>query len=167
MASLGTRKFWAPIDGIAGSAPPQILKMSGYINIVLHSVHYHSKGGFWQGLFGGSDKITLVSTVTYKSGSNSLDASAVQNISTVKANRDTFLGLGRIIALKIPADCDGLELGVEISAVESDNFGNALNVLNSDDARKPLELAAPVVGQVLMVTTFVKKLFTLGGTVSR
>jgi len=158
MVSLGTRSFWKPTSGIDDPAKQQIIKLSGYINIVLQAAHYRSNGNFWQRIFGGSDQITLTSQVTYQTGGDTIAAAVVQDARTVKANRSHYLGVGRNVALKVPADADGLELRVEISAVEDDKLQAMLSFLNTEEYQKPLELAAPVVGQILAISSLVKKL---------
>lgn len=157
MATLGTKKFWKP--SIGGSAPQQILKMSGYINVLLQAVHYFSKGNSWQTIFGGSDKITLTSRIVYRYGSSTIECAAIQDVTTVDSNSVQALGTGRNVALKVPADADGLELRVDISAVEEDNFETALSLLNSPEYQKPLEVAPQVVGEIFTITSMVKRLF--------
>src|SRR5262249_5736816 len=71
-----------------------------------------------------------------------------------------YLGIGRNVALKVPADCDGLELSASLTAIEGDSLGTALNLINSDEFKKPLELAPSVVGEVLTISSFVKNLFS-------
>jgi hypothetical protein len=158
MTSLGTRSFWKATSGTDDPAKQQILKLSGYINIVLQAAHYRSNGNFWQRIFKGSDQITLTSQVTYQTGGETIAAAVVQDARTVKANRSHYLGVSRNVALKVPADADGLELRIEISAVEDDNVQAMLSLLNSEEYQKPLELAAPVIGQILTISSLVKKL---------
>jgi hypothetical protein len=160
MPTLGTKKFWRPIPGQPDGANPQILKMSGYISVVLQAVHYRSQGTFWQKIFGGTDKVAVTSQITYQYGEDTVVATALQDVTTVRANADHYIANAKTVALKIPADADGLELRVDITAIENDNLQSSLQLLNSDEFRKPLELAPPVVGTVLTVTSLVKKLFT-------
>lgn len=159
MATLGTRKFYKNINNTS-AAKNQILKNSGYISIVLHSAFYHSKGNFWQTLFGGRDKIALSSTVTYKSSGRTIEAKSIVDKREVKANRNHELGLSRLLALKVPATADGIEMKVELTAVKDDNFENGLNLMNSPEFQKPLQLASVPVGEILSITNVVKKIFT-------
>lgn len=138
--------------------------MSAYVSIVLHSAHYRSTGDFWQRLFGGQDNVALTSKVTYRYGSDSIEAQAVQDSRQVKANRDAYLGISRLVALKVPADADGLELSVSMTAVKDDKLGTALSMLNSDDFKKPLQLAPRVVGEVAAISNMVKQLFSTAGS---
>lgn len=158
MSSLGTRKFYKAFDGSTNSEDEQILKNSGYISIVLHSVFYNSKGNFWQSIFGGIDKIALTSSITYHSSSKTIEAKVIQDKREVNSNKAHFLGLSRPIALKIPANCDGLELKVGMSAVKSDNFENGIDLMNSEEFQEPLQLSS--IGQILSITKVVKKIFT-------
>jgi hypothetical protein len=158
MPALGTRRFWRPIGAAKDATPPQVLKLQGYVSVVLHAAHYRSGGGFWQRIFGGADQITLVSEVSYYYGAERITAAAVQDARRVRARREHYLGIGRIVALKVPADADGLQLDVSIAAVENDRLQRALDLLNADEFKVPLELAPPVVGQVLAVTRMVKRL---------
>jgi len=165
MNSSGTRTFWKPLpDSSEGLASQQILKLSGYINFVLKGVHYQSSGNRWQKIFGGSDKITLTSQITYQNGSDTISAAMVQDVRTVDANRATYLGIGRSVALKVPADGDGLEFRTQISAVHDDKFQTILSLLNADEYRKPLELAAPIIGQILTISSLIKKATTTTST---
>lgn len=164
MNSFGTRTFWKPLPGNPTATAAQILKLSGYINIVLHAVHYRSVGTFWQKLLGGSDKITLTSQVTYQNSENSIAAAMVQDIRTVKANKETHLGIRRNLALKVPAAADGLELRIQLVAIHDDKFETILSLLNTDEFRKPLELAAPVVGQIVTISSLIKKATTTKAT---
>ena len=159
MATLGTKKFYSAFN-TQTAEKNQILKNSGYVNIVLHSAFYKSKGNFWQKIFGGSDKIALTSTVTYKSAERSIEAKSIVDKRKVKADRDHQLGLSRLIALKVPTIADGLELKIELTAVKDDNFENGLDLMNSEEFQKPLQLSSIPVGQILSVTSVVKKIFT-------
>lgn len=159
MSSLGTRSYWLPLSG-SGVAPKQIKKDQGYITVKLHTAHYFSDGNFWQDIFGGSDKITLKTQLTYFYGAQSIVAAAVQDVREVKANNGTFLAIQKFIALKVPSNADGLEMQLELAAIQNDNLDGAVSLLNSDEAKKPLELAPQVVGQVIAIAGLVKKAFT-------
>lgn len=158
MATVGTRKFWKSVDGTA-QQPVAILKNQGYLSITLHGAYYWSRGNLWQRLFGGVDRIALISQVTYKAQTDVV-CTAVQDVRKVPSNTGAYLGVGRAIAVKVPATANALELGISISAVPSDNFDRILGVLNSDEVKQPLQLAPPVVGAVLAITNVVKRAFT-------
>lgn len=159
-SGIGTRRFWKPLPGASKLEDEQILKLGGYISIVLQAVHYRANGNFWQSIFGGSDRITLTSQLTYQAGNDAITAAAIQDVRKVKVDASHYLAIARNVALKIPASADGLELKVDISAIEDDNLETAITLLNSDEYRKPLELAAPVVGQIIAISSLVKKVFT-------
>ena len=55
--------------------------------------------------------------------------------------------LRRNVVLKVPASADGIELQVSIGAVQDDNLGRTLQLLNSDEFEQPLQLAPAAVGQ--------------------
>ncbi len=159
MANLGTKKFYKSFNSKT-EEKNQILKNSGYVSIVLHSAFYKSKGNFWQRAFGGNDKIALTSTITYKSTERSIEAKSIVDKRKVKADRNHQLGLSRLVALKVPAIADGLEMKVEMTAIRDDNFENGMDLMNSEEFQKPLQTASLPVGQILAVTSVVKKIFT-------
>jgi len=66
MHILGAEKFYKPHDSSLSDKDNQILKNSGYISILLHSVLYNSKGNLWQEIFGGVDTIALATSTIYK-----------------------------------------------------------------------------------------------------
>ncbi len=156
----GTRVYWKNSDPNGGSVPVQILKNSGYINVVLQAVQYKATGNWWQQTFGGSDKITVSTQVTWESGSTPKVAAAIQDFRKVSVPSVNSLAIGRNIVLKVPAAADGIELQVSISAVSDDGLGRTLQLLNSDEFKQPLQLAPVVVGQALMIANLVKKVFT-------
>lgn len=160
MANLGTRKFYKSFSGNSNAEKNQIIKNSGYISIALHSVFYHSKGNFWQSTFGGIDKTILSSSITYQSANKKIEAKAIQDSRTLKGGRNHFLAISRLVALKVPASADGIELKVELSALKKDNLGNAIDLMNSEEFQVPLQLSAVPIGQILAVTNVVKKIFT-------
>ncbi len=160
MGVLGTRKFYKPFKNGETEEQNQILKNKGYISIILHSAYYNSKGNFWQNIFGGNDTIALTSSVTYKSNQQSIEAKTIVDKRTVKANRNHNLGLTRLIALKVPSTADGLELKLEFTSVKDDNLENGLNLMNSKEFQKPLEMASIPIGQILSITSVVKKIFS-------
>jgi len=161
MAILGTKKFWKPASGTTTTQKEnQIIKNAGYINIQLHSVNYMSVGNFWQDIFGGSDNVALATSLKYQSGTESIEASSVQDVREVKANRNYNFGLQRNIAVKIPANADALSLEVKMTAVKDDLLQTKFDMLNKSEYQAALQLAPAVVGQVLTITSLVKKLFT-------
>ena len=160
MAQLkGTRVFWRPSAG-TGTEPVQILKNSGYISVTLQAVQYKADGNFWQSTFGGSDKITVSTQVTWQNLSNPITAAAIQDVRKISVPSVNALAIGRNIVLKVPASADGIELQVNIHAVHDDNLGKTLQLLNSDDFKKPLQLAPVAVGEILSIANMVKKTFT-------
>jgi len=161
MAILGTKKFWKPAPGATSTQKEnQILKNAGYINIQLHSVNYMSVGNFWQNTFGGSDNIALATSLKYQSGTESIEATSVQDLREVEANKIINFGLQRNIAVKIPANADALSLEVKMTAVKDDSLQTKFDMLNKSEYQAALQLAPTVVGQVLTITSLVKKLFT-------
>lgn len=166
-SGIGTRRIWKPLPGANKPEDEQILKLGGYISIVLQAVHYRADGNFWQGIFGGSDRVALTSQLTYKAGNKPITAAAIQDVRKVEVDASHYLAIARNVALKVPASADGLELKVEISAIEDDNLETALKLLNSDEYRQPLELAPVGVGQILAISSLVKKLFTQAGPKKR
>jgi hypothetical protein len=161
MAILGTKKFWKAAQGEASTQQSsQILKNSGYINIQLHSVNYMSVGNFWQSTFGGSDKIALATNVKYQTGVDSIEATAIQDVREVKVNRNYNLGLQRNIVVKIPANSDAIAIEVRMTSVKNDALQAKFDMLNKPEYQSALQLAPTVVGQVITVTSLVKKLFS-------
>ena len=160
MANLGTRKFYKSFDKTADAATHQVLKNTGYISVVLHSVFYNSKGSFWQNRFGGTDEVVLTTSITYQNGEKTIEAKSIQDKRTVRSGRNHTLGLSRLVALKVPANADGLELKVGLTAIKKDNFENAIGLMNSKEFQEPLQLSAVPIGQILAITKVVKKIFT-------
>lgn len=161
MSVLGTKKFWKPVAGAsANQKENQILKNAGYINLQLRTVNYMSVGNFWQSTFGGKDKIALATTLKYQSGVESIEATSVQDVREVKVNKNYNLGLQRNIAVKIPANADAISIEVKMTAVKNDSLQAKFDMLNQPEYQSALQLAPTVVGQVLTITSLVKKLFT-------
>ncbi len=161
MSVLGTKKFWKPAAGAsANQKENQILKNAGYINLQLRTVNYMSVGNFWQSTFGGKDKIALATTLKYQSGVESIEATSVQDVREVKVNKNYNLGLQRNIAVKIPANADAISIEVKMTAVKNDSLQAKFDMLNQPEYQSALQLAPTVVGQVLTITSLVKKLFT-------
>lgn len=160
MLTLGTRRFWRPISGDISPEDAQIVKHQGYISVALQAVHYCASSRFWQKIFGGKDHVTLTSEITYRYELEPVTATSVEDLRVVQSNRQHFIPVGRLVALKVPADADGLELKVQITAIKEDNLELALKTLASPEFQKPLELAPPVVGQVLTITSLIKRLLT-------
>ncbi|HVO73567.1 MAG TPA: hypothetical protein VMT35_06065 [Ignavibacteriaceae bacterium] len=161
MAILGTKKFWKPTTGASAvQKENQILKNAGYINLQLQTVNYMSVGNFWQSTFGGKDKIALATTLKYQSGVDSIEATAVQDVREVEVNKNYNLGLQRYIAVKIPANADAIGIEVRMTAVKNDSLQAKFDMLNKPEYQSALQLAPTVVGQVLTISSLVKKLFT-------
>lgn len=161
MADLkGTRVYWRPASTAAAAKPKQILKNSGYINVVLQAVQYKAGGSFWQRLFGGKDKVTISTQVTWQSGDDSKTAVAIQDFRKVSVPSVNPLAIGRNVVLKVPAIADGIELQVSIRAIQDDNLGRTLQLLNSDEFKQPFQLAPVAIGQALTIASLVKKVFT-------
>lgn len=161
MAILGTKKFWKPSKGASATQKEnQILKNAGYINLQLQTVNYMAKGNFWQKTFGGRDNIALATTLKYQSGIDSIEATSVQDVREVKVNKNYNLGLQRNIAVKIPANADAIEIEVKMTAVKSDALQAKFDMLNKPEYQAALQLAPTVVGQVITITSLVKKLLT-------
>lgn len=161
MSILGTKKFWKPAQGASLTQKEnQILKNSGYINIQLHCVNYMSVGNFWQKTFGGKDNIALATTLKYQTGVESIEATSVQDVRVVKTDQNYNLGLQRNIAVKIPANADAITIDVKMTAIKDDKLQAKFDMLNQPEYQSALELAPAVVGQVLTITSLVKKLFS-------
>lgn len=161
MAILGTKKFWKPSVGASKTQKEnQIQKNSGYINLQLVTVNYMSIGNFWQSTFGGKDSIALATTLKYQSGVDLIEATSVQDVREVKVNENYNLGLQRNIAVKIPASADAISIEVKMTAVKNDSLQAKFDMLNKPEYQAALQLAPTVVGQVLTITSLVKKLFT-------
>lgn len=161
MALLGIKKVWLPTDGTTGNqSDNQILKNTGYVNIQIHCVNYMSKGNFWQNTFGGSDTITLVTTIEYQSQTEKITAASVQNVRTVKANDSGNIGLQKNLALKVPANCDGIAIEVKLIALQNDKLQAKFDMLNTSEFQTALQLVPGVVGQIFSITALVKKLFS-------
>jgi hypothetical protein len=157
----GTRTYWKPSASGAGATPRQILKNAGYVSIVLQGVQYKANGTFWQQTFGGSDKITVSTQVTWQaSGDSNKVAAAIQDFRKVSVPSVNALAIGRNIVLKVPAVANGVEMQVNLTAIRDDGLGKTLQMLNSDDFKQPLQLAPVAIGQVLMIANMVKKVFT-------
>jgi hypothetical protein len=156
----GTRVYWRPSTSSKGDEPQQILKNSGYISVVLQAVQYKAAGGFWQRVFGGSDKVTVSTQITWQSGAEQRIAAAIQDFRKIAVPSVNPLAIGRNVVLKVPAVADGVEMQVAITAIHDDNLGRTLQILNGDDFKQPLQLAPVAVGQILTITNLVKRAFT-------
>lgn len=161
MTILGTKKFWMPAKGTGTSQQEnQILKNTGYINIQLYCVNYMSVGNFWQKTFGGKDKIAMATNLKYQTGVESIEATSVQNVSVVTADKNYNLGIQRNIAVKIPASADAITIEVKLTTIKDDKLQVVFDLLNKPEYQTPLELAPKVVGQVIAISSLVKKLLT-------
>jgi hypothetical protein len=164
MPVLGTKKFWIPVAGETKTQREnQILKNTGYINIQLRAVNYMSKGNFFQRVFGGHDKVALATNMRYESGTSSVEANAIQDVRTIKTDRNVNLGIQRMVATKVPATSEAIALEVKMTSVKSDRLEAKFDMLNQPEYQKALTLAPPIVGQLVTVTSLVKKLFTDSG----
>ncbi len=161
MSILGTKKFWKPALGASTlQKENQILKNTGYINIQLYCVNYMSIGNFWQKTFGGKDNIALATNLKYQTGVESIEATSLQDVRVVKTDKNYNLGLQRNIAVKIPASADAITIDVKMTAIKDDKLQAKFDMLNKPEYQAALELAPTVVGQVITITSLVKKLFS-------
>lgn len=163
MPSLGTKQFWIPSAGASATQRDnQILKNAGYINIQLFCVNYMATGNFFQHIFGGSDKVVLATNLKFESGVSSIEASSVQDMRKVRVHDDAShsLGLQRNIAVKIPSSANAIAMDVKLTAVKDDQLEAKFDMLNKPEYQAALQLAPMIVGQVLTITSLVKKLFT-------
>ncbi len=160
MTPLDTRTFWHPLREGQDPREAQILKLDAYVSLALHAVHLRFQSTCWQRLFGGVDRVALRSQVAWQYGTETLEAAALQCVATVKPGTGCHLALRRHVALKVPADADGVELRVVLTAVEQDGLDRALRLLDADEFRRPLELAPAALGQAATVTALLKRLFS-------
>ncbi|WP_343614046.1 hypothetical protein [Flavobacterium sp.] len=161
MTVIGTKKFWKPAPGASASQTEnQILKNTGYFNIQLFSFNYMSKGDFFQNTFGGKNNIALSTTLKFDSGTTSIEAASIQDVRKVPTGNNFNQGLQRNIAVKVPANADAISLEVKITEVKTDNLQTKFDMLNKPEFQAGLQLAPVVVGQLITVTSLVKKLFT-------
>lgn len=161
MAILGTKKFWKAAPSEPNTQKEnQIIKNAGYINLQLRTVNYMSVGNFWQNTFGGTDRIALATTLKYQSGVETIEATSVQDVREVKSNQNYNLGLQRNIAVRVPANADAIAIEVKMMAVKDDTLQAKFDMLNKPEYQSALQLAPTVVGQVMTITSLVKKLFT-------
>ena len=160
---LGTKKFWLRSKNMKETQQEnQILKNTCYINIQIFSVNYKSNGSFWQRHFNGTDKIALTTSVKYQANqpNDSIESAALQDFRTVPCNISVNLGLQRNIAVKIPAHANALELSVKMTSVHDDLLQAKFDMLNASEFQSALQLAPPVIGQALVISSLVKKLLT-------
>jgi len=156
---FGTRIYFIPNTGMDPKSS-QILKGKGYVTINLRGAHYRSEGNLWQQIFGGSDKVCLSTQVTHQSASNAVSCASIEEVRQIGVGKPYYFGSGRLIALKLPTDCDSIDMAVTISAVKHDNLSGALDILNSGELKGTLQLAPPAVSQALAIANVVKKLLT-------
>jgi len=125
------------------------------------SAHYRADGNFWQKIFGGSDKVALTTGIVHTSGAKQTSSASVEDTRTFDVGKPSYFGLGNhFIALKLPTECDGIEVTVSIAAVKDDNLSGALNLLNAGELKSTLQLAPPAVSESLAIAGVVKKLLT-------
>jgi hypothetical protein len=157
---FGTKNYWMP-DPATGGKTSQILKGTGYVSISIISAHYRTDGNFWQKLFGGSDKVTLVTGITHTTSAKQVSSASVEDTRKFDVGKPSYFGLANhFIALKLATDCDGIEVKVTIAAVKDDNLSGALNLLNTGELKSTLQLAPPAVSESLAIANVVKKLLT-------
>lgn len=156
---FGTRIYFLPNVG-ADAQKAQILEGQGYVTINIVGAHYKADGNLWQKIFGGSDKVSLSTQVTHISGANSTSCTSIEDSRQIPVGSPFYFGSKRFVALKIPTDCDGIEMDVTISAVKSDNLSGALDILNSGELQSTLQLAPPAVSEGIAIAGVVKKLLT-------
>jgi len=159
IGGFGTRIYFIPSAGMDAKSA-QVLMGHGYVTVNLKGAHYRSAGNLWQKIFGGSDKVSLSTQITHLSGMNSVSCSSIEEVRKIDVGHPFYFGSGRFIALKLPTDCDGIEMAVTMSAVKSDNLSGALDILNSGELKGTLQLAPPAVSSALAVANVVKKLLT-------
>ena len=159
VGGFGTRIYFIPNAGIDPKSA-QVLMGRGYVTVNLKGAHYRSAGNLWQKIFGGSDKVSLSTQITHLSGATSVSCSSIEEVRKIDVGHPFYFGSGRFIALKLPTDCDGIEMAVTMSAVKSDNLSGALNILNSGELKGTLQMAPPAVSSALAVANVVKKLLT-------
>lgn len=159
VGGFGTRIYFIPSTGMDPKSA-QVLKGHGYVTVNLKGAHYRSEGNLWQKIFGGSDKVSLSTQITHLSGMNAVSCSSIEEVRQIDVGHPFYFGSGRFIALKLPTDCDGIEMAITVSAVKSDNLSGALDILNSGELKGTLQLAPPAVSGALAVANVVKKLLT-------
>jgi len=160
MTVIGTKKFWKPEPGAASNQREnQILKNSGYFNIQLFAFNYMSKGDVWQNIFGGKNSIALSTTLKFDLGITSIEAATIQDVRKVPTGSNYNQGLQRNIAVKVPANADAISLEVKITEVKTDNLQTKFDMLNKPEFQTGLQLAPIIVGQLITVTSLVKKIF--------
>lgn len=157
IGQIGTKKFWQPFNDLS-EKDNQILRNKGYISIKLESVSYMSKGDFFQKIFGGTDSVALTSSVAYGLGPRAIEAITVQDVTEVKSNRNYILGISRMIAEKVPANTNSLQLNIKMTAVKDDKLKAKFDMLNKKPFQEALALAPTIVGQVLTVSSLVHEL---------
>jgi hypothetical protein len=161
MPNLGIKTFWKNVTGSpSDQGPNQILKNECYINIKLQCVNYKSEGTWWQKRFGGTDNIVLTTTLNYKAGPETIEATSVQNRKKIKINQSSNLAVNKIIGEKIPSTADSIALEVKMSALKNDKLQERFDMLNKTEYQTALQLAPKALGQVLTITSLVKNLLT-------
>jgi len=159
IGGFGTRIYFIPSAGMDPKSA-QVLMGHGYVTVNLKGAHYRSGGNLWQKIFGGSDKVSLSTQITHLSGIHSVSCSSIEEVRQIDVGHAFYFGSGRFVALKLPTDCDGIEMAVTMSAIKKDNLSGALDILNSGELKGTLQLAPPAVSGALAVANVVKKLLT-------
>jgi len=159
VGGFGTRVYFIPSAGMDPKSA-QILMGHGYVTVNLKGAHYRSGGNLWQKIFGGSDKVSLSTQITHMTGVTSASCTSIEEVRKIDVGHPFYFGSGRFIALKLPTDCDGIEMAVTMSAIKSDNLSGALDILNSGELKGTLQMAPPAVSGALAIANVVKKLLT-------
>jgi hypothetical protein len=132
----------------------------------LDSVHYKTDGNLWQRWFGGANKVALSTQVTY-TGSKTHSSASIEDTRDVDVGESVYFGLHRAVTVKLPTDCDSIEIDITMTAVKNDNLSGALNILNGDELKSTLSLAPGPAQSALAIANVVKKLLTAAGPQSQ
>jgi hypothetical protein len=161
MANLGIKTFWKSTDLTSTTQDSnQILKNDCYINIKLQSANYFAKGNFWQNAFGGSDDIALTTSLTYKNGNETIEATSILNRKEVKIKQGSNLATDRIVGEKIPSIADSISMEFKMIALKNDRLQQKFDLFNKPEYQAALQLTPKAVGQVLTITSLVKSLLS-------
>lgn len=163
MYTLGTQNFWKPhVDkNDKSQKESQILKNQGYISIFVEKVFYNSRPTFFQKLFGGKDKVAIVTTATYKTpGQSDIEAKIVLGASSLRANASNTLSKNSLIALNIPTHADGIEIKTSITSIKKDNFEKTIELLSDEAFQQPLNLDPIGIGQISAMAKLVNRIFS-------
>lgn len=165
MPNEGVRTVWLPLSPEKKLVTP-IVKNEGYINIHLVSAQYRSEGTWWQKRMGGTDAIALTTGITYRAGNERIEAKAVQQRPSLKADTTRNLAINKVLAEKIPATADALSIEVQLSVLQNDRLREIFEMLQRPEYQPALELTPKIVGQVLTISSMIKQLLTEDGSVA-